>query len=59
MSKSGPQEWKESGQIRMIREAMEKVLNDLGRGGWERGTLFGWEERMGRLSGAALGSGWL
>ncbi|NWZ21589.1 CAR10 protein, partial [Asarcornis scutulata] len=24
VSKSGPQEWKESGQIRMIREAMEK-----------------------------------
>ncbi|XP_035407835.1 caspase recruitment domain-containing protein 10 isoform X2 [Cygnus atratus] len=24
LSKSGPQEWKESGQIRMIREAMEK-----------------------------------
>lgn len=35
MSKSGPQEWKESGQIRMIREAMEKVLKCLGREGWD------------------------
>lgn len=47
MSKSGPQEWKESGQIRMIREAMEKVLNDLGRGGrdgapWSGGRE-GWD----------------
>lgn len=29
MSRSAPQDWSESGQIRMIREVMEKVLSCL------------------------------
>lgn len=48
MSRNAPQERRESSQVCMIREAMEKVLSGLGREGWDgvpcSGGKKGWDK---------------
>lgn len=48
MSRNAPQERRESSQVCMIQEAMEKVLSGLGREGWDgvpcSGGKKGWDK---------------
>lgn len=55
MSRSAPQDWRESGRIRMIQEAMEKVLSCLM---WRERARMGHPAQIGREEGTAeLGGG--